>query len=177
LPVELWLAILEQTSIIDAKHLWTVVRHVSRSFRTLAESAFASSQLQGFAISLSLPRRAPASNALVWPGAIPQAQIVMSFDRTASNSVYAIFASQETIGKDAERQSLEYLKDSNVLPLERLLAAPAWVFFNTNHLTGVTLKIPERITWDKERKVWIWEVEWKALISQFYQAKKLARRR
>ena len=83
LPTEIWLQILEQTSGLDAEHVWTTVRCVSLQFKRLVEQAFVSAYLQQFSISLSLPRRHPVSGALIWPGAIPNAQIVISSTRFA----------------------------------------------------------------------------------------------
>jgi hypothetical protein len=171
LPVELWLNVLEQTSIIDGQHLWTVVRRVSRVVKHLAEKSFISTHLPGFAISLSLPRRDPSSSALLWPSAIPQAQLVLPFDRVALNHTYALFVSPDSIGKDAEVKSVEDLRLSNVLPRERLLEAPAWVFVNKNQMTGLHLDVRKRLAWDDERRSWVWEVNWKMMASWFYRAR------
>lgn len=175
LPAELWLQILEQNSIISAKHLWTTVRHVSPSLKDLVERAFASTYLPQYAISLSLPRRHPDSGALIWRHAIHNAQIVMVFDGVSSDGRYAVFVSPDAVMVENELKSVECLKETNVLPQKRLQEAPAWVFVNKNHMAGSSIKIPPGIDWHVERKVWVYKVEWKTLVSKFYGAKKPAR--
>lgn len=172
LPPELWLHILENTSIYDAKHLWTQVRHVSRQFRDFVERLFFSTYLPKFAISLSLPKRNPTTGALKWPGApIPGAQIVFSYDGMNSQRRSVVFRSPLTLHNGSNVQTVEALRNALVLPVERLQAAPPWVFFNKNPMTGLSMSVPAEISWDDDKKTWVWRVEWRRLLTQFYRAK------
>jgi hypothetical protein len=173
LPVELWLHILERASIYEASHLWTAVRHVSRKFKDLVERVFASIYLPMFAITLSLPRRDPTSGALLWPGApIPRAQLSMSFDGLNADESFALFRSPSVLKEGTNATSVEELKNTSVLPLERLQAATAWVHFTRNQLTGIAMRVPGYLSWDEERKTWVWSVKWKDLMTQFYASRK-----
>ncbi|KAF2027918.1 hypothetical protein EK21DRAFT_70920 [Setomelanomma holmii] len=171
LPAELWLIVLEQTSSINSQHLWTVVRFVSRDFKNLAERIYVSTHLPRLAISLALPRRDPTTSALVWPGFIPHARLILCFDKLASNPEDAIFTSPETLGKGQDLQSLEDLKLSNVLPKKRLQEAAAWVSVNGVQGQGASMMLSRDIAWDEERKLWTWELDWKRLVSQFFALK------
>jgi hypothetical protein len=173
LPAELWLHILEQASIHEAGHLWTTVRHVSRQFKDLVERLFGSTYLPMFAITLALPRRDPTSSALLWPGApIPRAQLSMPFDGLSLDERYAQFRSPSVLREGTNVKSVEELKDTSVLPLERLQAAMAWVHFTRNQLTGIAMLVPGHLSWDEEQKTWVWSVKWTSLMTQFYGSKK-----
>ena len=172
LPAELWLTILEQTTVYDAINLWITVRRVSRAFQDLVERLFLSTYLPKFSISLALPRRDAATGALKWSATpIPGSQVVMSFDRVDADKVTLLLKSPATLRQGSEVVSLAELRDQAVLPLERLKAAPPWVYFNKNALTGLIVNVPPRIEWDEERGVWIWRIDWKRLVSQFYNTK------
>jgi hypothetical protein len=143
LPAELWLHILEQVSVHEAGHLWTAVRNVSRQFKDLVERLFRPTYLPTFAITLTLPRRDPTSGALLWPGApIPRAQLSMLFDSLSADERYAQFRSPNVLREGTNERSVEELKDTSVLPLERLEAATAWVHFTRNQLTGMAMHVP-----------------------------------
>ena len=175
LPPELWLHILEQASIHEAEHLWISVRHVSVTYKDYVERLFTTVYLPHFAISLSLPRRDPNRGALKWPGAIPQAQIIMSFNSICPDQRFALFTSPLALKDRADSTNVEELKNNGVLPQQRLREAPAWVHVNGNSLTGVTLPLPMDIEWDEGKKVWSWRIEWRRIVSQFYKAKIEAR--
>ncbi|CAO2654156.1 Nn.00g108890.m01.CDS01 [Neocucurbitaria sp. VM-36] len=172
LPTELWLQILENSTIYDANHLWTTVRHVSRPFLDYVERLFMSTYLPKFAISLALPRRDPTTGALRWPGdPIPGAQIVMSFDHVTPDQRYVVFKSPVALKDGLEMKTVEEFRETSVLPKERLQDAPAWVYLNKNPLTGLSMDVPADIQWDGTSKVWFWRVDWRRLVSIFYKAK------
>jgi hypothetical protein len=176
LPIELWLQILEYTTILEAEHLWMSVRQTSRQFRDCVERLFESSYLPQFAISLSLPRRDTSGvRPKCWPGAIPGAQMIMAFDGTTSDGCFATFVSLLELRHGEDRVSVEELRSSGVLPKARLLEAAAWVHPSKNYMAGRSLQIPSTIEWDEASKRWIWLVEWRKLISRFYVAKIEAR--
>jgi hypothetical protein len=177
LPTEVWLSILENTNINEAEHLWTSVRPVSRQFRDYVERLFITTYLPQFAISLSLPRRDPISGVMKWSGVIPKAQIVMSFESADAENNIATFISPLGIIDGAVTTSIEELRASDMLPTARLLEAPAWVHANNHYMAGTRLQLPMNIEWDEERKIWIWLVEWKSLLSRFYKAKMDGRRK
>lgn len=176
LPTELWLQILENVSIHEAEHLWMSVRRVSRQFRDYVERLFVSYYLPQFAISLSLPLRNTSSGTQrCWPGTIPKAQIVMSYDHTTPDRRFATFVSPLELEDGNDKTSVEVLRASGVLTKARLLEAPAWVYTSKNYMAGRPLQLPIDIEWEEARKRWIWPVEWMKLISRFYQAKMEAR--
>ncbi|KAF1848563.1 uncharacterized protein K460DRAFT_375410 [Cucurbitaria berberidis CBS 394.84] len=172
LPTELWLQILECTNIHDAAHLWSMVRHVSRQFKDYVERLFIATYLPKFAISLALPRRDPTTGTLRWSGTpIPGTQIVMSYDHINLDHCHVLFRSPVLLEDRSESKSVQELKDTFVLPKERLEAAVPWVYFGNNPLTGSSMMVPANIHWDDKEKTWVWEVNWIKLISQFYMAK------
>jgi hypothetical protein len=171
LPTELWLSILESTNINEAEHLWTSVRPASRQFRDYVERLFIITYLPHFAISLSLPRRDPVSGAMKWPGIIPNAQIIMCFESADAENKMATFISPLTIKDGEDTTSIKELRASNILPTARLLEAPAWVYANNHYMTGTRLQLPMNIEWNEGKKRWVWEVEWKSLLSRFYKTK------
>jgi hypothetical protein len=171
LPTELWLSILESTNINEAEHLWTSVRPTSRQFRDYVERLFITTYLPHFAIALSLPRRDPVSGAMKWQGIISKAQIVMSFESADAEINIATFVSPLSIKDGVVSTSVEELRTSNMLPTARLLEAPAWVYANNHYMMGTRLQLPMDIEWDEERKRWVWQLEWKILLSRFYKAK------
>jgi hypothetical protein len=153
LPTELWLQILELASIHEAEHLWISVRRTSREFRDYVERLSVSTYLPQFAISLSLPRRNTSDTTpRCWPGAVPKAQIIMSFDNMALNERYATFISPMKLKHGEERASVEELRVSGVLPKARLLEAPAWVYPSKSYMAGRPLHMPMDIEWGDSRK-------------------------
>lgn len=178
LPTELWLQILENTSIHEAEHLWVAVRQVSRQFRDYVERLFVSTHLPQFAISLSLPRRNWNDGThRCWPGVVPNAQIIMSLNNATLEERFATFASPVELGRGDEKASVEDLRASGVLTEARLLEAPAWVYPGKNYMAGRPIKLSMDIEWDQAREIWIWPVEWRELVGRFYKAKLEARTR
>jgi hypothetical protein len=176
LPTELWLNILENTTIYEVEHLWTSVRPTSRQFRDYIERIFISTYLPRFTISLALPRRDSSSSILKWSGIIHNAQLVMSFEGVNQDEDLANFVSPLELKTGEGVTSVEELRASNVLPTARLLEAPTWLYANGNYLTGRPLRLPMDIAWDEDRKRWVRQVKWKRLVSRFYRAKMDARR-
>lgn len=145
LLTELWLQIMENTSIYEAEHLWLSVRPKSRQFRDFVERLF-KTYLSQFAISLSLPRRDTSDETRkCWSGAVPNAQIVMCFDGTGLNGRNASFLSSIVLRRGEEGVTAERLKALDILPKARLLEAPAWVYLGKNTMTGRPLPIPKNI--------------------------------
>ncbi|KAH3919523.1 hypothetical protein HBH56_015420 [Parastagonospora nodorum] len=178
LPTELWLQILENTSTHEAEHLWMAVRQVSRQFRGYVERLFVSSHLPHFAISLSLPRRSSNDGShRCWPGAIPNAQVIMSLHHTTLEERFATFVSPVELGCGDERASVENLRASGVLTEARLLEAPAWVYLGKNYMAGRSIPLPMDIEWNQAKHRWVWPVEWRVLVGRFYKAKLEARTR
>ena len=174
LPTELWLDILGETSISEVEHLWISARLTSRHFKDHVERLFATTYLPCFAISLALPRRDPASGASKWPGAILNAQIVMTFDSVGLNNRYVTFVSPSCIRAGDEVQNLEELKDQHVLPKARLEEAKAWVYLQ-KYMSGLTMQLPRHIEWNERRKRWEWQLDWRKFVTRFYTAKSEAR--
>ena len=178
LPSELWLQIFEHslaTSNEAAEHLWIHTRCVSVLFKNLVERVFGSICLPRFTISLALPRRNPMTGRSLWPGAVPGVRINMSIASVDAERSVATFASPLVLTDGSDQKSVEELKMAGVLPKERLRAAPAWVCANQNSLAGLTMGLPMDIEWDEQSKAWIWELEWRKLVTQFYEAKKQSR--
>jgi hypothetical protein len=95
----------------------------------------------------------------------------MSFENMALNERFATFISPVELRHGEERASVEELRVSGVLPKARLLEASAWVYPSKNYMAGRPLQLTMGIGWDGSRKQWVWQVEWRKLISRFYKAK------
>jgi hypothetical protein len=96
----------------------------------------------------------------------------MPFDSLSSDEHYVRFRSPNVLREGTNEKSIEELKDTFVLPLERLVAATAWVHFTQNQLTGLVMTVPRHINWDREQKAWVWKVKWMNLMTQFYKLKR-----
>lgn len=178
LPTELWLQILENIPMHEGEHLWVAVRQVSRRFRDYVERLFVSTYLPHFAISLSLPRRSSNDGTpRCWPGAIPNAQIIMSFNHTTLKERFATFVSPVELGRGNERASVEDFRASGVLTEARLLEAPAWVYTGKSYMAGRPIRLSMDVEWDETRQRWVWPVDWRELVGRFYEAKLDARMR
>jgi hypothetical protein len=176
LPMELWLQILEQADHCDACHLWSSVRLISLHFKDYVERHFISAYLPDVTIFLALPRRDPATDTLKWPGdPIPRSRIIFSFDSITADQQCAILISSEALGPPGEMKSVDELRRTGSLPEERLQQAPPWVNIGKNHLTGISVGVKGTFFWDNDRKIWAWRVNWRKLVTHFYQAKTLKR--
>jgi hypothetical protein len=174
LPVELWLQILENTDL-NEEHLWVSVRNTSCQFRDYVERLFMTTYLPRFAISLALPRRDPERGILNWPGAILNSQLVMTPENVAPDRRYVIFVSPLELRNRTEVQNVQELKEHGWLPKERLMKATTWVYTNQNFMSGRPLQLIKDIEWDEQNRRWVWQVEWRQLVSLFYKAKMEAR--
>jgi hypothetical protein len=96
----------------------------------------------------------------------------MKFDGLDSDDCYAFFRSPSVLKEGIRMESVEELKNTSVLPRERLLAAAVWVHFTANQLTGLRMHVPKHISWDEEQKTWVWKLKWKNVMAQFYETKK-----
>lgn len=169
LPTEIWLQILEHD---NPKHLFLSVRHVSRTYKACVERLFTSKYLSGLSIALSLPRRDPATGKLRWRGdPIPGSQLKMTY-KQLSEDERRIFLESPVVLKDrSSEKTVEELREAYTLPKERLEEAPAYVSMSTHSFTGLTIDVPVRVDWDGMRKIWVWELDWRMLLSRFYDAK------
>ncbi|KAH8724505.1 hypothetical protein GQ44DRAFT_827461 [Phaeosphaeriaceae sp. PMI808] len=175
LPIEIWLQILKGIPTYEAEHLWISIRHVSLQFRDYVDALFITTYLPQFTLSLALPCRDPDTGALTWRYAIPSAQILMSFERLAADQCYAIFVSPLEIKDRDMTKSVEELRATNALPRERLIKAPTWVYANNNYMAGRIMAMRMGIDWDAERRRWIWQVDWRTLITRHYRTRMEAR--
>lgn len=175
LPTELWLQILEETSVNEAEHLWISVRHTCRQFRDYVERLFLTTYLHGFAISLALPRRDAETGAALWPGTILKAQLIMALSTADPENRLATFVSPSELKHGDQVQSVKELKDRNILPEARLVEAKAWVFVDKNYVSGRPLQLTREFEWDEQDKRWVWQLDWMDLISRFYRSKIEAR--
>ena len=169
LPTELWLQILEHD---DPKHLWLSIRAISHTHRDLVERLFTSRYLQRLKIALSLPRRDPASSKLKWPGdPIPGAQLVMAYVRLSEDKRLVRLESPVLVKDRNGVKTLKELRETGVLPKQRLEEAPANVNLSAHPMAGLTIEVPVKVDWDEARKLWVWEVEWRCLLGRFFEAK------
>lgn len=169
LPAEIWLQILEQS---DHQHLWLSVRNVCHAHKDYVERLFTSKYLADLSIALSLPRRDPATGKMKWPGdVIPMSQLKLTHSQLSKDGNHVRLQSS-TIVQDRHTQKLvEELKLDGTLPKERLEEAPAYVNMSTYSFAGITIPMPVKVVWDEARKIWTWDVEWRKVLSGFYNAK------
>jgi hypothetical protein len=169
LPTEIWLQVLEHD---DPKHLWMSVRNVSRKYQEIVERLFRSQYLQRIKIAFSLPRRDAASSRWKWPGdAIPGSQLVMAYARLSADGSQLRVQSQTVVKDRNGEKTVEELRDAGILPRQRLEEAPTNVNMSTNPLASLPVKLEVVVEWDKVRKRWAWDVEWRVLLSRFFDAK------
>jgi hypothetical protein len=177
-PTEIWLEILEHTctSVGQVEHLWISLRPVSRQFRDLVGRLFLKSYLPLFTILLPLPCRDPHSGATKWPDVIHHGQMAMSLESLSEDKSSAIFVSPlEIKTRDSMMSRVEELRRTNLLPKARLLEALPWVHTGKMIMGGHPLEAPRAIEWDEQRKRWVWQLDWKKMVSQFFKAKMEAR--
>lgn len=168
LPNEIWLQILEND---DPKHLWLSVRNVARTYRDCVERLFTSKYLHRLKIALSLSRRHPATSKLKWRGdPIPGSQLVMVYNRLSEDGKRLRLESSTLVKDGHSERTLEELKDAGTLPKERLEEAPTNVTMSTHPMAGLTIKLSVHVDWDEAQKVWAWEIEWRSLLSRFFDA-------
>lgn len=169
LPTEIWLQILEHD---DPKHLWRSVRNVSRKYQEIVERLFRSQYLQRIKIAFSLPRRDAASSKLKWPGdAIPGSQLVMAYAGFSADERRLRVESQTAVKDRNGEKTVEELRDAGILPRQRLEEAPTNVNMSTNPLASLPVKLEVVVEWDEVQKRWAWDVEWRVLLSRFFDAK------
>ena len=169
LPTELWLQILEHD---DPKHLWLTVRNVSKMYKDRVERLFTSVHLHKLRIALSLPRRDPATSKLKWRGdPIPGSQLVMAYGQLSEDGTRVRMESPKVVKDRGSNRTLEELKDAGTLPKERLEEAPTNVNMSAHPMAALTIKLPVHVDWDEGQKIWVWEIEWRKVLSRFYEAK------
>lgn len=169
LPTEIWLQILEYD---DPKHLWLSVHNVSRVHRNCVERLFTSTYLSRLSVALSLPRRDPATGKLKWSGnPIPASQLKLTYTRLGEDGQHLRLESPSVLKDASSERTVEELKDTGILSKERLEEAPAYVSMSSMSFAGATIDMPVRIDWDTTRKIWVWDIEWRSLLSRFYVEK------
>ena len=169
LPTEIWLQILEHD---DPKHLWLSVRNASRLYKDLVERLFTSVYLHRLKIALSLPRRDPATSKLKWRGdPIPGSQLVMAYTRLSEDGNQLRLESPIMVKDRNSEKTLEELRAAGTLPKERLEEAPTNVNMSTHPMAALPIKLPVQADWDDAQKVWVWEIDWRNLLSRFFDAK------
>lgn len=169
LPTEIWLQVLEHS---DPKHLWLTVRNVSRKCREMVERLFRSQYLRRIKIAFSLPRRDAASSRLKWPGdAIPGSQLVMDYAELSADGSRLRVESQTVVKDRNGERTVEELRDTGILPRQRLEEAPTNVNLSTNPMASLPVRLEVAVEWDEVRKRWAWDVDWRILLSRFFDAK------
>lgn len=169
LPTEIWLQILEYD---DHQHLWLSVRNVARTYRDRVERLFASKFLVNISITLSLPRRDPATGKMKWPGdPIPRSQLNITYRKLNEDGRLLRLESSAVIKDRHSQKSVVELKDAGTLPKERLEEAPAYVNMSTYSFAGITVRMPVQVDWDEIREIWTWDIEWRKVLSGYYAAK------
>jgi hypothetical protein len=178
IPTEIWFEILERTcvDINDAEELWLSVRPVSRQFRDIVESHFLKICLPRFSISIPLPCRDPDTGATKWRTAFYQSQMSMSLGGMTPDKRRATFVSPTEIkSSEGTMMDLEQLKERNLLPKTRLLDSLPWVYTGKIMSAGRPLEAPKDTEWDEQQKRWIWQLDWRKMVTQFYKARTEAR--
>jgi hypothetical protein len=169
LPTEIWLQVLEHD---DPKHLWLSVRNVSREYQEIVERLFRSQHLRRIKIAFSLPRRDAASSRLKWPGdAIPGSQLVMGYAGLSADGSRLRVESQAVVKDRNGEKSVEELRATGILPRQRLEEAAINVNMSTNPMASLPVKLEVAVEWDEVQKRWAWDVEWRVLLSRFFDAK------
>jgi hypothetical protein len=175
LPAEIWLQILEHD---DHQHLWLSVRNASRALRDCVERLFTSKYLTDLSIALSLPRRDPATGKMKWPGdPIPTSQLKLTSSQLSKDGRYVRLESSTVIKDRHTQKSVEELRENGTLPKERLEEAPAYVNMSTYSFAGITLHMPVWVDWDEEQRIWTWDVEWRRVLTGYYNAKEIRKAR
>ena len=78
----------------------------------------------------------------------------------------------QTAVKDRNgEKTVEELRDAGILPRQRLEEAPTNVNMSTNPLASLPVKLEVVVEWDEVQKRWAWDVEWRVLLSRFFDAK------
>jgi hypothetical protein len=178
IPTEIWLEILDQTCTDpnEAEHLWVSVRLVCRQFRDMVECLFREIYLPQFSISFPLPCRDTNSGATKWRTAFYRAQMILSMDSMTPDKRSVIFVSPtELMISTGTTMSMGELKEKNMLPKTRLLEALPWVYTGKMIFGGRPLEAPKDMEWDDQRKRWIWQLDWRKMVTQFYKARMEAR--
>jgi hypothetical protein len=88
----------------------------------------------------------------------------------------ATFVSPTEIkSSEGTMMSLEELKEKDLLPKARLLESFPWVYTGKIMSAGRPLEAPRDIEWDEESERWIWQLDWRKMVTQFYKARIEAR--
>jgi hypothetical protein len=96
----------------------------------------------------------------------------MAYSQLKSDEKTAVLTSPVTLHDNYVTKSVEELRSSSTLTKERLQAAKAWVSLSHSPMRGCAVDVPVCVEWDGEKKIWVWELRWRELMSRFYNAKK-----
>ena len=66
---------------------------------------------------------------------------------------------------------MEYLKTTGVLSQQRLEEAVMWVSIGCSRAQATPMDISKSVEWDEIEKIWVWDVEWKELVNQYFEIK------
>jgi hypothetical protein len=66
--------------------------------------------------------------------------------------------------------------DAEYLSEQRLNQATTLLWFGHSRARGVAVSMPQDVHWDAREGVWVWNVEWRQLISAYLKAKAMNRR-
>ncbi|KAF2640247.1 hypothetical protein P280DRAFT_480718 [Massarina eburnea CBS 473.64] len=172
LPAEIWLQILEHCATDSLSHLWTTIRPLSHNHKAHVERIFKHTYIPTLALSLSLPRHDPKTNALKYPFAIPYAELNFAFDSFVVGTTDVVFASPREI---ATGDTMAALKEKGSLTKERLddaMERGAWVCFGRSRAKGAAVMMPSCVCWDGQEKGWKITVDWMVLVSSLFEAKR-----
>ena len=95
----------------------------------------------------------------------------MAYIRLSEDGKRLRLESQTVVEDRNSRKTLEELRDAGTLSKERLEEAPTNVNMSTHPMASLMIKLPVNVEWDETRKVWAWDVEWRNLLSRFFDAK------
>ncbi|KAF2711601.1 hypothetical protein K504DRAFT_465343 [Pleomassaria siparia CBS 279.74] len=171
LPTELWLQILEQTQ--DPQYLWTVLRSFSPNFNAYVERIFLHTYLPAMSVQPAMPRRDPDTGALRYAHFAPIT--IFTYSSLSPDKLRVILATAKEAKMGETTHSMESLNELGALSKKRLDDAVLWVSIGCKRAQAVsmyTATTSGTIAWDDEEKVWTWEVDWRELVSKYYDAKK-----
>ncbi|KAF2800628.1 hypothetical protein K505DRAFT_355589 [Melanomma pulvis-pyrius CBS 109.77] len=166
LPTELWLQILENTT--DPAYLWTTLRHISPMLDSYIEKIFLSTYLPKVSAFALLPRRDPTTNALRYQKFAPE--ITMQYSSVSPDGSRLNLATPKVTRTGV---SIEELNETGVLSQQRMEEAVMWVSIECSRAQAVPIEGTKNMTWNEAEKVWVWEAEWRDLVTEYFEIKRV----